>query len=191
MVGLGSSAYLEPPARRSCRAPFANLGGNKESVAFAADIQNDILTRLAHNDDLNVTSRTSVMTISCHRFRDVRHGVLAVVEDFSPHGKMSSSPVRTIVPCGRGISPYGGLSLPYGKRILPCGEGFQSCVEMILPCGKGVPPYGAIGLPCGGMFPTRVRKLLPCGSVLLPCVMAIVPYGMLGLSLGRMLSPCV
>jgi TolB-like protein len=41
--------------------PFANLDGNKENVAFADGIQNDILTRLSGIADLKLISRTSVL----------------------------------------------------------------------------------------------------------------------------------
>ncbi|HEX3817842.1 MAG TPA: protein kinase [Chthoniobacterales bacterium] len=64
---LGLAALLiwnrppAPPSAGLAVLPFANLDGNKENAAFADGIQNDILTRLAHNDDLNVISRTSVM----------------------------------------------------------------------------------------------------------------------------------
>jgi len=49
-----------PPAGLAV-LPFANLDGNKENIALADGIQNDILTRLARVPDLRVISRTSVM----------------------------------------------------------------------------------------------------------------------------------
>src|SRR5947208_17101306 len=41
--------------------PFENLGDEKEHVAFADGVQDDILTKLAKIGDLKVISRTSVM----------------------------------------------------------------------------------------------------------------------------------
>src|SRR5262249_30093435 len=50
-----------PPDKSIAVLPFENLSDEKEQVAFANGVQDDILTKLAKIADLKVISRTSVM----------------------------------------------------------------------------------------------------------------------------------
>jgi TolB-like protein/Tfp pilus assembly protein PilF len=56
-----SELIRQPLATGIAVLPFENLGEQKENVAFADGLQDDILTKLAKIADLKVISRTSVM----------------------------------------------------------------------------------------------------------------------------------
>ncbi len=73
------------PEKSIAVLPFQNLSDNKDNSDFAAGIQDDVLTSLAHIHDLKVISRTSVMAYQKAEGRNIREiaralGVANVLE---------------------------------------------------------------------------------------------------------------
>ncbi|MGI8955464.1 MAG: protein kinase domain-containing protein [Chthoniobacterales bacterium] len=76
VCAAGVTSYLRlrvtPPEKSIAVLPFQNLSDDKDSLVFAAGIQDDVLTSVAQIHDLKVISRTSVMAYQKPDGRNMR-----------------------------------------------------------------------------------------------------------------------